>query len=213
MAKASLEVRLKAGPWTPLWKPVVAKNKDIGDLKGDVDKLLADYDKTLKDGSDAGDMIIAAWGDMAKAISEAVKTEAKDYDARDKLLEKLRKDSVEMGVKIVAEANKIRATDATTAINDVSKFVDEEDNYVQQANDIFKSMIDIRQTYLDAIRKSYGEAQKILDKSQSDRKSAEAQCDKLDDSVRKTITDMQKQAIKTKKDKLVTAMEGFIKQI
>jgi len=39
---------------TPRWKQVVAKNKDIGNLKGDIDGPVDDYDKNLKAATDAG---------------------------------------------------------------------------------------------------------------------------------------------------------------
>ncbi len=95
----------------------------------------------------------------------------------------------------------------------VSKLIDDNDNYVQQANEMYTAMIDARQAADDALEQAYVDARKAVDAILAQRKKLEDDCNKLDDTLRKTITDMQKQAIKASQDKLADALAGSLKTL
>ena len=213
MGKESLGDRVKNGPLAPRWKQVVAKNKEIGDLKGDIDGPVADYDKNLKSAADAESKSGDVWNDLAKNIIAAIADKNKVLDAHQKALEKLRKDEDGIWSKLSAQANKLHQTDAAGAIDVVSRLADSNDNFIQQANTMNKDMIDAWEAFDGAFDKAYGEARKAIDSLQSDRKKLEDDCNKLDDTIQKTITDMQKQAIKAKQDKVADALGGFLKSL
>jgi hypothetical protein len=213
MARESLADRIKNGPLTPRWKQVVAKNKDIDDLKGDIDGPVGDYDKNLKSAADASDGLHQSWNDLASAIGAAMNTANKALDEHHKALEKLKKDEQAKWAKSAAESSKLAGTDVPAALDVVSKLVDDNDNFVQQANEMFKAMIAARQGADDALEKAYAGASKAVDAAQAQKKKLEDDCNKLDDALRKTITDMQKQAIKANQDKVADALGGFLKAL
>jgi hypothetical protein len=213
MAKESLADRIKNGPLTPRWKQVAAKNKGIDDLKGDIDGPVGDYDKNLKAGADANDGLHQSWNDMTSAIVAAMSTANKVLDEHAKALEKLKKDEAAKWAKSAADASKLAGTDVPAALDVVSKLVDDSDNFVQQANEMFKAMIAARQGADDGLEKAYGVASKAVDAAQAQKKKLEDDCNKLDDTLRKTITDMQKQAIKANQDKVADALGGFLKTL
>jgi hypothetical protein len=213
MARESLADRIKNGPLTPQWKQVAAKNKDIGNLKGDIDGPVGDYDKNLKAAADANDDLHKVGLAMAAAFASSMSAAGKALGEHQKALDKLGKDESARWAKTTAEANKIINTDMPAALDIVSKLIDDNDNYIQQANEMFKAMIDARQSADDALEKAYGAARKDVDGIQAQKKKLEDDCNKLDDTLRKTITDMQKQAIKGNQDKLADALGGFLKTL
>jgi len=213
MARESLADRIKNGPLTPRWKQVVAKNKGIDDLKGDIDGPVGDYDKNLKAAADANDDLRKAGLDMIAAFTSSLSAAAKAVGEHQKAFDKLSKEENARWAKTSTDANKIINTDMPAALDVVSKLVDDNDNFVQQANEMFKGMIDARQTADDALEKAYGAARKEVDGFQAQKKKLEDDCNKLDDTLRKTITDMQKQAIKANQDKLADALGGFLKTL
>ncbi len=105
------------------------------------------------------------------------------------------------------------APDPIIAVRCVSKLIDTGDSFTKLTNELQKDLSDARQAWDDALEKAYNDASKLVDDAQDQKKKLEDGCNKLDDTVRKTITDMQKQAIKDKKDKLVSALEGFVKSL
>jgi chromosome segregation ATPase len=213
MGKESLADRIKNGPLTPRWKQVVAKNKEISDLKGDIDGPVADYDKNLKQASDANDKLTDAWNGVSGAITTAIAEKNKTLDAHDKALQKLRKDADGTWTRLTVQANKLHHTDVAGALDVVSKLADSNDNYIQQANEMSKDIIDAWQTFDDSFNKAYGDARKTVDGLEADKKKLEDDCNKLDDTIEKTITDMQKQAIRSKQDKVADALGGFLKSL
>ncbi len=213
MARENLADRVKNGPLTPRWKQVVAKNKGIDDLKGDIDGPVGDYDKNLKAATDADGDLAKAWDAMVTAFATCQKTEVKAFDEHEKAFDKLKKDQSALWTKAAAEATKLSRTDVPAALDVASKLVDDSDNFIQQANEMYKAMIDARQTADDTFEKAYGDARKAVDAIQAQKKKLEDDCNKLDDTLRKTITDMQKQAIKASQDKVADALAGFLKTL
>ncbi len=213
MAKESLADRVKAGPLSPKWKAIVAKTKEINDLKGDVEGSLAEYDKNLQAAADARKAMQSAWDDLLKACNEAGKAGSEVIDSHQKAFDKLSKDQTDRFSKVAAQAGKQAATDIPAALDTVSKLDDELDNFVQQAAELYKGMMDARQKRDDAFKKAYDDARKKVDGQQDLLKKLEDACNKIDDDVRKTITDMQKQAIKANKDKVADALGAFVKQM
>jgi hypothetical protein len=213
MARESLADRVKNGALTPRWKQVLAKNKDVSSLKGDIDGPVGDYDKNLKAAADADADLRTAWLDMVAAFDASAKGESKAFEVHGKALDKLRKDATAIWQKLAAEADKVAKTDVAAALDVVSKVVDDDDNFVQQANELNQAMIDARKARDDAEEKAYGAARKAADAIQAQKKKLEDDCNKLDDTLRKTITDMQKQAIKANQDKLADALAGFLKTL
>ncbi len=213
MAKESLADRIKAGPLLPKWKAIVAKNKEISDLKGDIDGSLASYDKNLQTAADATKGLQSAWNDLVKSNMETQKATSEIFTAHQSAFEKLQRSGSDQGNKLFSQAMKQAATDVAAAMDTISKFDDSVDNFVQQANELYKSMMDTRQKREDAFKKAYDDARKQVDTQQAAQKKLEDDCNKIDDDVRKTITDMQKQAIKANKDKLADAMGAFLKQM
>jgi len=106
-----------------------------------------------------------------------------------------------------------RELDVPAALDVVSKLVDDNDNYIQQVNELHKALIDGRRTKDDAFEKAYADARKAADAIQAQKKKLEDDCNKLDDTLRRTITDMQKQAIKASQDKVADALGGFLKTL
>ena len=213
MAKESLADRIKNGPLTPQWKQVVSKNKEINDLKGDIDGPLGDYDKNLKAAADGDGDMRKAWGAMINAFLAANAVRDKAFADHTKTLEQVKKDAGDTVNKIIAQASKLAQTDIPAALDALSKAVDTGDSFTKLTNELQKDLSDARQAWDDALEKAYNDASKAVDDTQDQRKKLEDSCNKLDDTVRKTITDMQKQAIKDKKDKLVAVLEGFAKSL
>ena len=213
MARENLADRVKNGPLTPRWKQVVAKNKGIDDLKGDIDGPVGDYDKNLKAATDTDDDLYKAGSAMVAAFAAAMSAGSKALGEHQKALDKLTKDQSARWTKTRDDANKIINTNMPAALDIVSKLIDDNDNFVQQANEMFKAMIDARQAADDALEKAYGAARKEVDGIQAQKKKLEDDCNKLDDTLRKTITDMQKQAIKASQDKVADALGGFLKTL
>ena len=213
MARESLVDRIKTGPLTPKWKQLVAKNKDIASLKGDVDGTLGDYDKDLKSAADADADMRKAWSALMSAFTAAVSKRDKDFGDHVKTLEKVKKDASDQMNKAATQGMKLAATDIPAAMDQVSKVIDASDNFTQLTNQLQKDMSDSRQEWIDALEKAYTDASKAVDAAKDQKKKLEDDCNKLDDTVRKTITDMQKQAIKDKKDKLSDVLEGFLKSL
>ncbi len=213
MARESLAERIKNGPLTPRWKQVLAKNKEIDQLKGDIDGPVGDYDKNLKAAADAGDDMHKAWQAMLGAFNAGIKAEDKAFDEHDKAFVKLKKDESARWAKSAAEALKLANTDVAAALDVISKLVDDNDNFIEQADELNKAMIDARQAQDTALEKAYGDARKAVDDIQAQKKKPEDDCNKLDDTLRKTITDMQKQAIKASQDKVADALAGFLKTL
>jgi len=213
MARESLADRIKTGPLTPQWKQLVSKNKDIASLKGNVDGPLGDYDKDLNSAADADADMRKAWGALMSAFTAAVSKRDKDFSDHLKTLEKVKKDAGDQMNKAAAQGMKLAQTDIPAAMEAVSKVIDASDNYAQLTNELQKDMSDSRQELVDTLEKAFNDAGKAIDAAQDQKKKLEDDCNKLDDAVRKTITDMQKQAIKDKKDKLSDVLEGFLKSL
>jgi chromosome segregation ATPase len=213
MARENLADRIKNGPLTPRWKQVVAKNKGIDDLKGDIDGPVGDYDANLKAGADVDGDLVKAWEAMTSAIGAGLTTANKALDEHRKALDKLGKDQNARWAKTSTDANKLSQTDVAAALDVVSKLVDDNDNFAQQANELHKAMVDAREALDDAIEKAYANARKAVDGIQAQKKKLEDDCNKLDDTLHKTITDIQKQAIKANQDKVADALAGFLKAV
>jgi hypothetical protein len=213
MARESLDDRMKNGALAPRWKQLVARNKEINDLKGDVDGPMADYDKNLKSAADLDSQMHGAYAALALTAGKANAERAKAVDAHQKALEKLNKDTHDGWNKLGGQADKLAKTDVGAALDIVSKLVDGNDNYVQQANEIRDGIGEAWDDYDDALQSAYDDARKDVDGLQAQRKKLEDDCNRLDDTIGKTITDMQKQAIKANQDKLADALAGFLKAL
>ena len=214
MARESLADRIKNGPLTPRWKQIVAKNKGIDDLKGDIDGPVGDYDKNLKAATDADDDLSKAWQAMVAAFAAGMTAVDKGISDHEKALDKLGNEHVALWKTTSTQANKLfLSNDVPGALDVVSKLVDDNDNYIQQVNELHKALIDGRRTKDDAFEKAYADARKAADAIQAQKKKLEDDCNKLDDTLRRTITDMQKQAIRASQDKVADALGGFLKTL
>ncbi len=150
---------------------------------------------------------------MAGAFANSLTAAGKALGEHQKAFDKLAKEEHARWAKTSADANKIINTNVSAGLDIVSKLIDDNDNYVQQANEMYTAMIDARQAADDALEQAYVDARKAVDAILAQRKKLEDDCNKLDDTLRKTITDMQKQAIKASQDKLADALAGSLKTL
>ena len=116
MARESLADRVKSGPLTPRWKQVVAKNKGIDDLKGDIDGPVGDYDKNLKAATDANDDLHKAGLAMIAAFTSSLSAAGKAVGEHQKAFDKLAKEEHARWAKTSADANKIINSDIPAAL-------------------------------------------------------------------------------------------------
>ena len=222
MAKETIDNRLKNGPLAPRWQKLVAKSKEIEDLDGakDMDKLLSGYDENLKEVTDARDRALVAFNKMSQGMNEAYKERNKALETHLKALTKLRDDKLAAAQKVLGELRKAAAalekahfSDFTPVLDEVSQQVDIEDNFADQLTEIGKDMADSAQTCATSLKLSYKDGESDIQSIQGTEKKLADDCDKADDAIRKTITGMQKQAIKQNKDKLAGVMDGFLKEL
>lgn len=211
MGKMSIADRVKQGPLSAKWKQLSTKNKDISALKGDVDGDLADYDKNLKQAEDADAAEQKAWQTLASTADGAIQRANKIIDGHMDALAKLKKSMSDDWGKRAAVCDRLAKTDIPKAMDAVSELLDSNSDSLSAYNAIFQDIIDARKTSDADLKKAYADARKDVDDSEAQKKKLESACDSLEDSVRKTVGDMMKQAIKQSQDKLATVLDGFLK--
>jgi hypothetical protein len=212
MAGSSMEDRIKEGPLAPRWNDIMSKNKELGKAK-EAMSLISDvgsFDKNLVAGKKIADDIRDALVDAGATMVASQNKEGKIIDGHMKAFENLRKQDLAFYKKTADTINKLGLQGQAAALDPFKDLIDNSNDFVTEANEMFKDIIDARQEYSTVITKSLDDAKKKVNKSDADKKKLESDCDSLETSIRKSVVEVQKQAIRAHNDKLANLLKTFL---
>ena len=206
MARKTAEDRAKSGPRLQMWAAIRGKYKDIGNYKPDITGSVKTYDTGLAKAVDLADT-------KKQLTPQVFDTWAKDNEAMGKQIGNHLTEVEALHDKFVLDFRKM--TDALKAKPDrtvdlLDDFDNRSDSFVKARKALWDAVVKLDAAHLASQKTIIKKVRDTLAKLDKEQEAHLVECDKLEASIRKAVSDYQKKSAGAGNDALVDALDNFM---
>ncbi len=206
MARKPVEERTKPGPRLPMWSAIRSKYKEIGSYKPDITGSIKSYDADVAKAADLADskkqltpQVFDLWSKDNEAMGKQIGEDLTEVDAlHDKFILDFQKMKGDM------EAKPDRTVDL------LDNFDDRAESFIKARKALWDAVVKLDAAHLASQRKIIKTVRDSLAKIDKEQEARLVECDKLEASIRKTVSEYQKKAAGVGKNDLVDALDNFM---
>jgi hypothetical protein len=206
MARKTVEDRTKSGPRLPMWSAIRSKYKEIAGYKPDITGSVKSYDADVAKAADLADtkkqltpQVFDEWSKDNEAMGKQISEHLNEVDAlHDKFILDFQKMTNEMKAK----------PDRTVDLLD--DFDNRAESFVKARKALWDAVVKLDTEHLASQKKLIKKIRDSLAKVDKEQEAKLVDCDKLEASIRKTVSEYQKKAAGGGNDNLVDALDNFM---
>ncbi len=206
MARKTAEDRAKSGPRLPIWSAIRSKYKEIAGYKPDITGSVKSYDADVAKAADLADtkkqltpQVFDLWSTDNEAMGKQITDHLNEVDAlHDKFILDFQKMTADLKAK----------PDRTVDLLD--DFDNRAESFVKARKALWDAVAKLDATHLASQKKIIKGVRDTFAKVEKEQEARLVECDKLEVSIRKTVSEYQKKAAGAGKDDLVDALDNFM---
>jgi hypothetical protein len=206
MARKTAEDRAKSGPRSPTWSGIRSKYKEIAGYKPDITGSVKSYDTGLTKAVDLADtkkqltpQVFDAWAKDNEAMGKQIGEHLTEVESlHDKFVLDFRKMTDTMKAK----------PDRTVDLLD--DFDNRTESFVKARKSLWDAVAKLDAAHLASQKAIIKKVRDTLAKLDKEQEAHLVECDKLEASIRKSVSDYQKKAASAGNDALVDALDNFM---
>jgi len=206
MARKTAEERAKSGPRLPMWSAIKSKYKEVAGYKPDITGSVKNYDADVAKAADLADtkkqltpQVVDVWSKDNDAMAKQIGDHLTEVDA---LHDKLGVDFQKLAADLKAKPDR--------TIDLLDDFDNRAESFVKARKALWDAIVKLDATHLASQRKTLKSVRDNLAKVDKEQEARLLECDKLEASIRKTVSEYQKKAAGAGNDDLVDALDNFM---